>query len=122
MNKPTEIQKNAYETLRIENAVYSDVDLAAVRAWTGLPGDANAKPTQKGLTLRREAGRKVIPAIGGALKDTAENGRDSTMSLSRCSNVVRHFQEWGGVGQSMEPQENRRKPSQNRLTVGGAGV
>jgi len=72
----TEIQKNAYETLRIEATEYKGVDLVAVRVWTGLPRDDNAKPTQKGLTLRPEVWRKVIPAVEEALR-AASNALES---------------------------------------------
>lgn len=63
-----EIQKNAAETLRVEATEYNGVGLVAVRVWTGLPGDATAKPTRKGLTLRPEIWRQVLPTVEGLLE------------------------------------------------------
>ena len=39
-----EIPKNAAETLRVERTKYMGKELAAVRVWTGRPGDPQAKP------------------------------------------------------------------------------
>lgn len=71
-----EIQKNASETLRVERTEYNGVGLVAVRVWTGLPGDENAKPTKKGLTLRPETWRKMIPAIEEALRGEKDGNTD----------------------------------------------
>ena len=58
----TEIPKNAGETLRVERGTYQGVDLLHVPVWTGKPGDPQARPTQKGLSLRPE----VIRTQGGS--------------------------------------------------------
>jgi hypothetical protein len=73
-----EVQKNAYETLRVERTTYKDIPLVAVRAWTGLPGDDDARPTRKGLTLRPEIWRKVLPAIEAALAEVEKTETQET--------------------------------------------
>ena len=67
----TEIPKNAVETLRIERGAYNGVDLIHVRVWTGRPGDEGAKPTQKGLSLRPELWREVLPVVAALLDEGA---------------------------------------------------
>ena len=66
---PTEIPKNAGETLRVERGAYQGIDLIHVRVWTGRPGDPNARPTQKGLSLRPEVWRAVLPAVAALLEE-----------------------------------------------------
>lgn len=65
-----EIPKNSAETLRVERTQYRGKDLVAARVWTGRPGDPDAKPTQKGLTLRPEVWREVLPALETMLGGT----------------------------------------------------
>ena len=73
-NETVEIQKNAAETLRVERTEYMGKELVAVRVWTGKPGDAQAKPTQKGLTLRPETWEELLPAIQALLQEEGERG------------------------------------------------
>jgi hypothetical protein len=70
----TEIPKNAGETLRVERGEHQGIDLLHVRVWTGRPGDPNAKPTQKGLSLRPEVWREVLPAVAKLLEGGGDNG------------------------------------------------
>jgi hypothetical protein len=70
----TEIHKNAGETLRVERGEYQGIDLLHVRVWTGRPGDPNAKPTQKGLSLRPEVWREVLPAVAALLEGGGDSG------------------------------------------------
>ncbi len=62
-----EIPKNSNETLRAERTQYRGKSLVAVRVWTGGPGDADARPTQKGLTLRPETWQELLPVIQALL-------------------------------------------------------
>lgn len=68
-----EIVKNAAETLRVERTRYMGKDLLAVRVFTGRPGDPDARPTRKGLTLRPETWEALLPAIRAALDETGDN-------------------------------------------------
>ena len=67
-----EIPKNAAETLRVERTEYMGKELVAVRVWTGRPGDPQAKPTQKGLTLRPETWGELLPVIEALLPEEGE--------------------------------------------------
>lgn len=64
-----EVQKNAAETLRVERTEYLGKDLVAVRVFTGPPGDKNARPTRKGLTLRPATWQELLPALMAALEE-----------------------------------------------------
>lgn len=68
MSDAVEIPKNAAETLRLEWTEYNGIDLVAVRVWTGSPGDPDARPTKKGLTLRPETWREVLPVLEALLE------------------------------------------------------
>jgi hypothetical protein len=70
----TEIPKNAGETLRVERGEYQGIDLLHVPVWTGRPGDPNAKPTQKGLSLRPEVWREVLPVVAALLESGGDKG------------------------------------------------
>jgi len=76
-----EIAKNASETLRVEQTEYLGKQLVAVRVFTGRPGDPGALPTRKGLTLRPDTWRELLPAIRAALEGVSDhtqgNGADS---------------------------------------------
>jgi hypothetical protein len=74
MMPATEIPKNAAETIRVERAPFNGVDLLHVRCWTGRPGDPNAKPTPKGLSLRPEVWREVLPAVAALLEGGGDDG------------------------------------------------
>jgi len=63
-----EIPKNASETLRVEPTEYMGKHLVAVRVFTGRPGDPDARPTKKGLTLRPETWREVLPVLEALLE------------------------------------------------------
>lgn len=63
-----EIPKNASETLRVEPTEYMGKHLVAVRVFTGRPGDPDARPTRKGLTLRPDTWQELLPAIRAALE------------------------------------------------------
>lgn len=63
-----EVVKNASETLRVERTEYLGKDLVAVRVFTGRPGDPDARPTRKGLTLRPDTWQELLPAIRAALE------------------------------------------------------
>lgn len=78
-----EIQKNAAEVIRVEATEYNGIALVAVRVWLGVPGTESKTPTKKGLTLRPETWRKVIPAILELLpEETDDNGDDETDTTS----------------------------------------
>lgn len=66
-----EITKNASETLRVEPTEYMGKQLVAVRVFTGRPGDPDARPTRKGLTLRPDTWRELLPAIRAALGEVS---------------------------------------------------
>ena len=80
--EPVEIQKNASETLRIERTEYMGKELVAVRVWTGRPGDPQAKPTRKGLTLRPATWRELLPAVRAALGEVSDPPDDSDLGGS----------------------------------------
>lgn len=66
MSTQAEVRKNATETIRIEATIYNDRDLLDVRVWySDVTGEA--KPTRKGLTLRPETWRELLPLIEEAL-------------------------------------------------------
>lgn len=67
--KVVEIQKNGYETLRIERTEWQGVPLISVRAWIGLPGTGSTTPTKKGLSLRPAIWRQVLPAVEAILAE-----------------------------------------------------
>ena len=70
MQATTEIRKNAIETLRVERTEYQGKDLVAVRVWYDA-GGGEYRPTKKGLTLRPETWREVLPAIQALLPEEA---------------------------------------------------
>ena len=74
MSETVQIAKNASETLRVERTEYMGKRLLAVRVFTGRPGDPAARPTQKGLALRLETWREVLPALGRLLEGAEEGG------------------------------------------------
>lgn len=70
-----EITKNAAETLRVEQTEFMGKRLLAVRVFTGRPGDPDARPTRKGLTLRPDTWRELLPAIRAALGEVSDNAQ-----------------------------------------------
>jgi len=74
MSETVEIVKNASETLRVSRAEYNGHDLLAIRVFTGRPGDPDARPTKKGLTLRPQTWREVLPALEALLQEVESDG------------------------------------------------
>ena len=63
---PFVVRKNAGEVIRIEAKRYEGTDLVDVRVWYEA-ADGEVKPTRKGLSLRPETWREVLPAVEAAL-------------------------------------------------------
>lgn len=74
MSETVEVVKNASETLRVERTEYNGHDLLAIRVFTGRPGDPAGRPTKKGLTLRPQTWREVLPALEALLEEAEDNG------------------------------------------------
>lgn len=75
--KPVGIRKNAAETLRVERTDYRGKDLLAVRVFTGRPGDPQARPTRKGLTLHPATWKELLPVLERLLEKPGDNGEDT---------------------------------------------
>ena len=69
-----EIPKNTTETLRLERRSYRGINLIDVRVWTGRPEDPEARPTHKGLSLRPETWREVLPHLEARLGEAMLEG------------------------------------------------
>ena len=68
------LRKNAIETLRVRPTVFNDTQLLDVRVYVTRPTGEEI-PTRKGLSLRPELWRELLPLIEQAL---AEIGDDET--------------------------------------------
>ena len=63
-----ELRKNAQEVIRVERTTYKGNDLVDVRCWLpGLTAGSDTMPTKKGLSLRPELWRELIPLVERAL-------------------------------------------------------
>lgn len=71
----TEIRKNATEIIKIERGEYQGVDLLHVRIWYD-DGGGEYLPSKKGLSLRPETWREILPAIHKALGPEAAGDQD----------------------------------------------
>ena len=72
----TEIRKNATEVIRIERGEYQGTDLLHARIWYD-DGGGDYKPSRKGLSLRPETWREILPPIQEALGPEATgDGQD----------------------------------------------
>ena len=74
MPETVEVVKNASETPRVERTEFNGYKLLAVRMFTDPPGDPEARPTKKGLTLRPATWRELLPAIQALLPKEGERG------------------------------------------------
>lgn len=69
--KTAEIRKNAAETIRVRPTEYQGKDLLDVRVYyEDLLGEK--RPTKKGLSLRPETWRELLPLIQQALPEPEE--------------------------------------------------
>lgn len=70
------IPKNAREELRITKTVYQGIPLLDVRVYSlpVSPGE-RAVPTKKGLSLRPDTWRELLPQVEAALDDTEEEDK-----------------------------------------------
>ena len=66
-----EVDKNAREVLRVTATTYEGHALLDVRAWTrpATPTGGECKPTKKGLSLRPDLWREVLPIITAAVEE-----------------------------------------------------
>lgn len=71
-----EVDKNAREVLRVTATTYNGIDLLDVRCWTkpATPTGGECKPTKKGLSLRPDLWRELLPIIAAAVE---EGGADA---------------------------------------------
>ncbi len=74
-DQATEIRKNASEVIRIEWDEYQGVELLHVRVWYD-DGTGDYKPSRKGLSLRPETWREILPSIQEALGPEAVDDQD----------------------------------------------
>ena len=70
-----EIRKNSTEVIRIEWDEYQGVELLHVRVWYD-DGTGDHKPSRKGLSLRAETWREILPPIQEALGPEAADSQD----------------------------------------------
>ena len=61
-----EVRKNAREVIRVQATVYNHIDLLDCRVYADNAG-GEAVPTRKGLSLRAEQWRELLPMLEGAL-------------------------------------------------------
>jgi len=73
-SEPVQIPKNSTETLHVERTEYGGHDLLAVRVYTGRPGDPDARPTRKGITLRPSTWRELLLALEALLEEVGTGG------------------------------------------------
>ena len=66
-----EVDKNAREVLRVTSTTYEGIALLDVRCWTrpATPTGGECKPTKKGLSLRPDLWREVLPIITAAVEE-----------------------------------------------------
>ena len=69
------VPKNANEIIKIERGEYQGVDLLHARIWYD-DGGGEHKPSRKGLSLRPETWREILPAIQDALGPEAASDQD----------------------------------------------
>jgi len=65
------IRKNSSETIRVRPVTFNGRQLLDVRAHVET-ATGEAAPTRKGLTLRAETWRELLPAIAAALEGMAD--------------------------------------------------
>ena len=71
------LRKNAAEVLRVQRTVFNDMELLDVRVYlTRATGEEI--PTRKGLSLRPELWRELLPLIERALAEISDNETATT--------------------------------------------
>lgn len=68
-----EVEKNSREVIRIQREVYRGIPLLDLRVWvpTGNYGE-ELQPTRKGVCLRPETWRDLLPELQAAIAESEE--------------------------------------------------